>query len=107
MCWIMYRLAINTIFQTFVVSYFFNPGLQYQINSYKEMLDLNYTFVNTLLQPFHFHIMGEKYHHGNPIACYSFLSAYQNSAAFLNKQLLLLHLQWYCNVSSVSDIFKI
>ncbi|PSN31092.1 Ionotropic receptor 939 [Blattella germanica] len=106
MCWITYSLAINTIFQTFVVSYFFNPGLQYQINSYKEMLDLNYSFVNTMPYPFQYHLTGEKYQLGDPIACYEFLSAYPNSAAFLNEELLLLQLKFFCNKSTVSDIFK-
>ena len=43
--WILFSLAINTVFQSFVTSYFFNPGLQHQIDSADELKELNYTLI--------------------------------------------------------------
>ncbi|KDR16369.1 hypothetical protein L798_09708 [Zootermopsis nevadensis] len=36
--WIWYCLAINTIFQTFLISFLIEPGLQHQMNSLQEIL---------------------------------------------------------------------
>lgn len=36
--WIWYCLAINTIFQTFLISFLIEPGLQHQMNSIEEIL---------------------------------------------------------------------
>ncbi|PSN44492.1 hypothetical protein C0J52_09050 [Blattella germanica] len=43
--WIVFSLSINTIYQSFVVSYFFDPGLQHQVDSYDDIVDRNYTML--------------------------------------------------------------
>jgi len=37
--WVVYSLAVNTIYQTFLTSYMVDPGLQHQISSVGELLD--------------------------------------------------------------------
>ncbi|PSN45722.1 Ionotropic receptor 208 [Blattella germanica] len=48
--WVMYSLAVNTVYQTFLTSYMIDPGLQHQISSEDELLESNmdYGFVRTL-----------------------------------------------------------
>ena len=40
--WLLFSFALNTVYQTFVVSYFFDPGFEHQINTYEELKDLKY-----------------------------------------------------------------
>jgi len=37
--WVVYSLAVNTVYQTFLTSYMVDPGLQQQISSVGELLD--------------------------------------------------------------------
>jgi len=37
--WVVYSLAVNTVYQTFLTSYMVDPGLQHQISSVGELLD--------------------------------------------------------------------
>jgi len=37
--WIVYSLAVNTVYQTFLTSYMVDPGLRHQISSVDELLD--------------------------------------------------------------------
>lgn len=37
--WVVYSLAVNTVYQTFLTSYMVDPGLQHQISSVSELLD--------------------------------------------------------------------
>jgi hypothetical protein len=48
--WVMYSLAVNTVYQTFLTSYMVDPGQQHQISSVDELLDsrLDYGMVDTL-----------------------------------------------------------
>ncbi|XP_069678707.1 glutamate receptor ionotropic, delta-2-like [Periplaneta americana] len=53
MCWLIFSFAINTIFQTLMISYIVDPGLQNQIETEEELVnsDLNYA-VNTYLEKY-------------------------------------------------------
>jgi len=42
--WIIYSLAVNTVFQTYVTSYLVDPGLQHQIDNSEELYQSNYVF---------------------------------------------------------------
>jgi hypothetical protein len=48
--WVVYSLAVNTVYQTFLTSYMVDPGQQHQISSVDELLDsrLDYGMVDTL-----------------------------------------------------------
>ncbi|KAJ4448670.1 hypothetical protein ANN_00060 [Periplaneta americana] len=37
--WVIWSLCVNTVFQTYVTSYFVDPGLQHQIDTVEELLD--------------------------------------------------------------------
>ncbi|PSN40295.1 Ionotropic receptor 788 [Blattella germanica] len=43
--WVLYSLCVNTIFQTFFNSYFIVPGRQHQVDSVKELEELNTTLI--------------------------------------------------------------
>ncbi|KAJ9594362.1 hypothetical protein L9F63_014204 [Diploptera punctata] len=43
--WLLFSLCINTVFQTYVTSYFMDPGRQHQIDTVDELVDLDYQFV--------------------------------------------------------------
>jgi hypothetical protein len=42
--WVIYSLAVNTVFQTYVTSYLVDPGLQHQIDNVEELYDSNAVF---------------------------------------------------------------
>ncbi|PNF37868.1 hypothetical protein B7P43_G07394 [Cryptotermes secundus] len=42
--WVMFSLAVNTVFQTYVTSYLVDPGLQHQIDSAEELYGSNSVF---------------------------------------------------------------
>jgi hypothetical protein len=42
--WVMFSLALNTVFQAFVTTYLIDVGRKHQINSYKELLKENFSF---------------------------------------------------------------
>lgn len=42
--WIIFSLAVNTVFQTFVTSYLVDPGLQHQIDNAEELYESNSVF---------------------------------------------------------------
>jgi hypothetical protein len=46
--WLLYSLAMSTVFQTYVTAFFMNPGLEHQIDSYEELRDskLEFAFEN-------------------------------------------------------------
>jgi hypothetical protein len=48
--WIIYSLAVNTVFQTYVTSYLVDPGLQHQIDNAEELYESNpvYAFPDTI-----------------------------------------------------------
>ncbi|KAJ9588201.1 hypothetical protein L9F63_018422 [Diploptera punctata] len=41
-CWLIYSLAINTVFQSYFTSFMVDPRFQHQINSFEELSKLNY-----------------------------------------------------------------
>ena len=43
--WVVYSLAIDTIFQAFVTTYLIDPGRQHQINNYQELIRNNFSFL--------------------------------------------------------------
>lgn len=51
--WLMYSLAINTVFQTYVTSYLVDPGYQHQIDSAEEVIEAgSEVYVADFLQDF-------------------------------------------------------
>jgi hypothetical protein len=42
--WVIYSLAVNTVFQTYVTSYLVDPGLQHQIDNNEELYESNAVF---------------------------------------------------------------
>ena len=42
--WVIYSLAVNTVFQTYVTSYLVDPGLQHQIDNVEELYESNAVF---------------------------------------------------------------
>ena len=42
--WVIYSLAVNTVFQTYVTTYLVDPGLQHQIDNAEELYESNAVF---------------------------------------------------------------
>ena len=55
--WVVYSFALNVVFQTYVTSYFIDPGSKYQIKTFQEILQNNYDLIfdkNINILPFLF-----------------------------------------------------
>ncbi|KAJ4432293.1 hypothetical protein ANN_20911 [Periplaneta americana] len=55
--WVMYSMAISTIFQTFMTSYFVNPGFEYQVSNVEDLKDANFQY---LFQVFYDNFLGDE-----------------------------------------------
>ncbi|KAJ9576107.1 hypothetical protein L9F63_007072 [Diploptera punctata] len=60
--WIIYCLCINTIFQTFFVSFMIDPGRLHQIDTFDEMNDLGYELLSTQSEGFFYDFVGKTRH---------------------------------------------
>jgi hypothetical protein len=89
---IIYSLAINTIFQTFLTSYVVNPGLLHQISTVDELLDtdliyafyyvLDTFFTEDFLQKLKPRVQCE------PFKCLDYVATQDNYATFCGRALL-------------------
>ncbi|PSN41274.1 hypothetical protein C0J52_14332 [Blattella germanica] len=92
--WIMFALAINTVYQTFVTSFMVDPGRLHQINSYDELINSKYNLILTTEQDVH-----RKYENNLPqnLKLVSnakdvllFALANPETAIFLNEEILIV-----------------
>lgn len=89
---IIYSLAVNTIFQTFLTSYVVNPGLLHQISTVDELLDsdliyafyyvLDHFFTEEFLQKLKPRVQCE------PFKCLDYVATQDNYATFCGRALL-------------------
>ncbi|KAJ9595524.1 hypothetical protein L9F63_013289 [Diploptera punctata] len=116
MFWIVFSLALSTLYQTFVVSYFFDPGFKYQLNTYEELKDLKYELVfdsNTMLFTFMdiysgtLYIPEGKMWEWDPImAAIRYIIDQPNSAMFLSEEMYEYYFKKTCISNEIIDLHK-
>lgn len=95
--WLIYSLAVNTIYQTFFTSYEVDPGLHHQIDTIEELLDasvdfaispaLDTFFTNDMLQRLKPRIRCE------PTNCIDYVATVYNATTFIGRVLVGYHLE--------------
>ncbi|PSN40294.1 Ionotropic receptor 786 [Blattella germanica] len=86
--WVMYSLCVNTIFQTFFNSYFIVPGRQHQVDSVKELEELNTTLIfhdfGTVYRFISFYGLGDRTYFMYLLNAFPYFFSTPNTALFTN-----------------------
>ncbi|PSN43951.1 Ionotropic receptor 223 [Blattella germanica] len=93
LCFVIYALAINTVFQAFFTSYIVNPGLLHQISDFDELLsaDLVYTYYHYVMDKFltdDFKQHLEPKVYCDPYDCFDVVATEYNCATFSGRVLV-------------------
>ncbi|PSN41273.1 hypothetical protein C0J52_14337 [Blattella germanica] len=91
--WIMFALAIHTVYQTFVTSFMVDPGRLHQVNSYDELINSKYNLIVPIEEVI-YTMYGEKLPQNlkllnNAKDALLFALANPETAIFLNEELLI------------------
>ena len=97
--WIVYSFAINMVFQTYVTSYFVDPGFEYQIHTLQEIFDKNYelTFDNFI------NMINILFKVDNDIKLHNTLETIDSVILFLNKTKMAMMI---CDDVFISKTFQ-
>ncbi|PSN31184.1 Ionotropic receptor 755 [Blattella germanica] len=109
--WIMFALAINTVYQTFVTSFMVDPGRLHQINSYDELINSKYNLILTVEQDIH-RKYGEKVPQNlkllnNVKNVLMFALVNPETAIFLNEEILMYNYNKLCEGNLGINFHKI
>jgi hypothetical protein len=93
--WVIYSLAMNTIYQAFFTSFQVDPGLRHQIDTIEELLDTPVDFaISSALDPFFTDDMLERLKpriRCEPTNCLEYVSTVYNAATFSGRSVLDYH----------------
>ncbi|KAJ9576111.1 hypothetical protein L9F63_007076, partial [Diploptera punctata] len=109
--WIIFCMGVNTIFQTFFISYMIDPGRLHQIDTFDEVNYLGYELLSTQIENF-FYIFGEKLRPGLKQVLREqdaiILSLYNSKTSlFINEQLLMRSYYELCGNNITYKLHKI
>jgi hypothetical protein len=93
--WVVYSLAMNTIYQAFFTSFEVDPGLHHQIDTFEELLDTSVVFAfSSPLDPFFTHDVLERLKpriRCEPTSCLEHVATVYNATTFIGRVLLGYH----------------
>jgi hypothetical protein len=94
-CWVVYSLAMNTIYQAFFTSFEVDPGLHHQVDTIEELLDTSVVFAfSSPLDPFFTDDMLERLKpriRCEPTNCLEYVATVYNATTFIGRVLLGYH----------------
>ncbi|KDR24123.1 probable glutamate receptor [Zootermopsis nevadensis] len=90
--WVIYSLAVNTVFQTYVTSYLVDPGLQHQIDNADELYESNsvYAFPDTIDKFFTSSFLDKLKPRftSDPVICLDYVSSKDNFVTVAGRKLV-------------------
>ena len=93
-CWVVYSLAMNTIYQAFFTSFEVDPGLHHQIDTIEELLDTQIVFAFSSPLDVFFTDMLERLKpriRCEPTNCLEYVATVYNATTFIGRVLLDYH----------------
>jgi hypothetical protein len=93
-CWVVYSLAMNTIYQAFFTSFEVDPGLHHQIDTIEELLDNSIVFAFSSPLDVFFTDMLERLEpriRCEPTNCLEYVATVYNATTFIGRVLLDYH----------------
>lgn len=92
--WVVYSLAMNTIYQAFFTSFEVDPGLHHQIDTFEELLDTSVVFAfSSPLDPFFTDVLErlKPRIRCEPTSCLEYVATVYNATTFIGRVLLGYH----------------
>jgi hypothetical protein len=90
--WVIFSLAVNTVFQTYVTSYLVDPGLQHQIDNAEELYESNsvYAFPDTIDKFFNKEFLDTLKPRivADPVVCLDYVANRDNIATVAGRKLV-------------------
>ena len=111
LAWILTSMCLNTIYQTFVTSYYIEPGYQHQIDSLEELHDLNIPLIFDGVTSIS-HVSCTKEESNNSVMLEGGFNSFKyfllnpNSALFAYESLVRYCLKMYCGKDGGSKLHK-
>lgn len=108
--WVIYSLAVNTVFQTYVTSYLVDPGLQHQIDNTEELYESNsvYAFPDTIDKFFTNSFLDKLKPRvqSDPVLCLDYVSNKDNFATVAGRKLVEFFSEDLAKRGSKHEIFR-
>jgi hypothetical protein len=108
--WVIYSLAVNTVFQAYVTSYLVDPGLQHQIDNAEELYESNavFAFPDTI-DKFLTEDLLDKLKpriQSDPVVCLDYVSNKDNFATVAGKKLVSFFSENLAQRGTKHEIFQ-
>jgi len=108
--WVIYSLAVNTVFQAYVTSYLVDPGLQHQIDNAEELYESNavFAFPDTI-DKFLTEDLLDKLKpriQADPVVCLDYVSDKDNFATVAGKKLVSFFSENLAQRGTKHEIFQ-
>ena len=108
--WVIYSLAVNTVFQTYVTSYLVNPGLQHQIDNAEELYEPSavFAFPDTIDKFLTKDLLDKlkPRNQSDPVACLGYVSSEDNFATIAGKKLVSFFSENLAQRGTKHEIFQ-
>jgi hypothetical protein len=108
--WVIFSLAVNTVFQTYVTSYLVDPGLQHQIDNDEELYESNsvYAFPSTIDKFFNEEFLDNLKPRiiADPVVCLDYVANRDNVATVAGRKLVEYFSEDLAKRGSKNEIFR-
>ena len=108
--WVMYSLAVNTVFQTYVTSYLVDPGLHHQIDNAEELYESNavYAFPDTMDEFLTKELLDKLKPRirPDPVVCLDYVASKDNFATIAGKKLVAYFSENLAQRGTKHEIFQ-
>jgi hypothetical protein len=108
--WVIFSMAVNTVFQTYVTSYLVDPGLQHQIDNAEELYESNsvYAFPDTIDKFFNKEFLYNLKPRivADPVVCLDYVANRDNFATVAGRKLVEYFSEDLAKRGSKNEIFR-
>jgi hypothetical protein len=108
--WVIYSLAVNTVFQTYVTSYLVDPGLQHQIDNAEELYESNavFAFPDTIDKFLTKELLDrlKPRIQSDPVVCLDYVANKDNFATVAGKKLVAFYSENLAQRGAKHEIFQ-